>query len=794
MYGRQRLMMVALMVAVMCAVTEGAEYYLSPDGDDEAAGTREAPWQTLERASETADAGDTVILLPGRYEGQLRPVNSGTADAPIVFRAEPRLSAVLIGESGERTIAIEDVEHIRIEGLHVDPDGGGRGWLTIRNASHITVDDCRMENSTYGLAAHVDRTENVRVHNSVFQRQTGGGNMFRVSNSTRIVIEGNSISRAGHSPLQFFPQNTNRYIVIRGNVFHAAWGRPFEFFHDRDVLFEHNIIAHAFNSGWSNTSNAKLGFTRGIVRFNRTFRNPHSAISMYPWRDEGALNRMRLYNNVWDDTGDRPIAIRSGNEDTRDITVMNNVFSRNSPHVPPGPQPQLILSSGSPEQTRVVRNVFTGSEPGLPVVRDYGEDFTVEQLDSDELRAEHGVRYRENVDVDPGYVDPDNYNHALREDSPLRDAGHFLTTARDAGEGNLLAVEDAAFFYDGFGIDGEQGDIIAVGAPDQQATVTRVDHESNALHLDRDLTWSDGAPVSLPWSGVSPDIGVYEHGDDGRVTVQVATEPFEVQPGEQVTLRALVHGAAQPEHTHWWLGDGNVAQGTEVTHAYEDEYDYAIRVAVLDTEGRTHRGTGYVWVTEAVDPTEPLIHSTWCPDDEMAWWLWKSYRPMPAAFRDVIEDGVRHGPNTRGIPEDYELPGEGVNYRHIMAPEADSSRLPALLRPDGWDIDLYPEVFVRYRVGEGTPLVLLLKPFGRSALVVALSPAGDEDLTPVADYVLHDDQQWHELSFDVRKVREIYPELQVLEALQFFGRPVSAVEKGHWFDLDEVIIRPATTQ
>jgi hypothetical protein len=55
-------------------------FYLSPGGDDNQSGTRQAPWKSLKKASETAKAGDTVILLPGNYEGKLQPVNSGTAD------------------------------------------------------------------------------------------------------------------------------------------------------------------------------------------------------------------------------------------------------------------------------------------------------------------------------------------------------------------------------------------------------------------------------------------------------------------------------------------------------------------------------------------------------------------------------------------------------------------------------------------------------------------------------------------------------------------------------------------
>ncbi|MGM0493863.1 MAG: right-handed parallel beta-helix repeat-containing protein [Armatimonadota bacterium] len=781
------LMLSAALTVAALGSCAAEQYYLTPDGDDGDAGTREAPWQSLEKASEAAEAGDTVILLPGDYPGQLRPTSSGTDEAPIVFRAEERMTARLTGESGEMAIVLDGLEHVRLEGLHVRPDGAGRGWLIVRNCSHVTIDDCRMIGSTGG-ASHIDTCEDVTVRNSAFERHTGGINMLRVSDTTRLLFEGNTISRAGHSPFQFHPDHSNSYIVIRGNVFHAAWGRSFEHFGTQHVLFEHNIVTNAFNSGWSGSANAKFATTLGIFRFNRVFRNPHGPINLYPFRDV-YLDSIRLYNNVFDDNEHYGIAANSSHGQTRDLLFANNIFSRNDEY---GWQRQIRLSGGTPEQVRLVSNVFATSGPEEAVVSDYGEELTVEALESEEVRDERGARYLGNMNVEPGYRDWENYDHALREDSPLRDAGCFLTAAVGAGDGTLLAVEDAAPFYDGYGIDGEQGDLVAIGTAEQRARVVEVDHEASTLRLDREVRWEDGDPVSLAWSGAAPDIGVYEHGDDGRAAAQVVVEPFEVTPGEQVTMRAVVHGDARPESVRWWLGDGKVAEGAEITHVYDEAYDYAIRAEVHNADGRIHRAPGYVRVEESVDPSEPLIHSTWGPEDDSAWWLWKSYGyPGPAGYRDVVEGGVRHGPNTRNIPAGYEPPGDGTNYRHVRAP-ADEGGIPARIHPVGWDIDRYPEVFVRYRLGEGTPLVVALKPFGRSALRVAINPAVESNLTPVADYVLHDDEQWHELTFDVRMVREEYPDLQVLEGLYFVRSSRSAVKEGHWYDLDEVIIRPAT--
>ncbi|MGI5817612.1 MAG: right-handed parallel beta-helix repeat-containing protein [Armatimonadota bacterium] len=755
--------MIALMMVQACGVTHSAEYFLSPDGDDEAAGTREAPWRTLEKASLSAQPGDTVTLLPGEYPGALVPAVGGTAEEPIVFRAEPRLGARLIGSGdGSHAVVLRELSHLRLEGLHIAPRPDRGAWVLMQNCTNVTLDDCRMEGARGGMPMHFEDCEDIRVLNCVIHRHIGS-NMFRISNCTRVLMEGNTISRTGHSPLQLWPDSSNQYVVMRGNVFHAAWGRNFEHFGTQNVLFEHNIITHALNSGRSASANAKFATTRGIFRFNRVFRNPHGAIHLYPFR-EVDLDTMRFYNNVFDENGHYGIAVTSASQQTRNLVFANNIFSRNDPH---GSERQIRLSGGTAEQVRLVNNVFAGTRPGLPLVHD-GDARTVEALQSD-----GGGRYVDNIDVDPGFADPRIYNHALREDSPLRDAGAPLTRAVAAGEGTLLAVEDAAYFYDGFGIEGEQGDLIAVGAADRRARVTAVDHEANTLLLDRPVSWNAGDPVSLPWSGEGPDIGVYEHGPDGRVSVQVVAEPFAARPGEPVTLRAVVHGDARPAEIRWWLGDGSVAEGAEVTHAYAEAYDYAIRVRVTDTDGRAHYGPGYVWVAEETDPSAPLVHSTWDRDDDSAWWLWKSYRPMPARFRDVVDD-------------------TGRGHRHVFA-EEDQARLPAQINPVGWDIDRYPRVLIRYRLGEGTPIGIHLRTFSGRIGVVAASPAAQiEDAPRIADHVLHDDGEWHELEFDARLIRERESDVRVIEGLHIIDRPRSAVREGHYFDLDEVIIAPAT--
>jgi len=69
-------------------------FYVSPSGNDSAAGTQAAPWRTIQRADRAAGgrvAGDCVNVAPGTYATGLRPTHGGnaaTADGYVVYRCQ----------------------------------------------------------------------------------------------------------------------------------------------------------------------------------------------------------------------------------------------------------------------------------------------------------------------------------------------------------------------------------------------------------------------------------------------------------------------------------------------------------------------------------------------------------------------------------------------------------------------------------------------------------------------------------------------------------------------------------
>lgn len=764
---------------------EPTTFYLSPTGDNHNPGTAAEPWATIPYATQRAIPGDTIVFLPGDYPAVLQPVRSGTPGAPIVFKSSERRQARLMGNSSgtSHAVNLSGIKFVDIEGFHIKPQSVQGRWLLIDNSQHITVEDVLMEDATGGMPMHITNSTQVRVRDSVIRKYSGSShNMARVGDSSHILFEGNSVSRAGHSPFQFYPDSSVRFVVIRGNVFHAAWGRNFEFFGTRDIVFENNIITNALDSGRSASANAKFATERGIFRFNRVFRNWGGAIHLYPFRDVW-LNGIRLYNNVFDGNNEYGIAI-SGSE-SRDVFFLNNVFSRNDVHR--SDRQVRIGSMGHPEtgaggevipRVNFMNNVFAADDLDNESTIDYrGLSFSIDVVESGAWRTRdptnQTVWFDGNMGESPEFIDAVNFDHGLNSGSGLLNSGRFLTSAVGSGEGRTLIVEDAAYFYSGYCIRGEKGDVIAIGSPDQTATIVHIDYHLNEIMLDRTVQWNDGDPVSFPWGGSRPDIGVYEYGVGARPSVNVSATPFLVRPNEDVHMSVTLNGIDDPAEIRWQLGDGTMAFGSVLTHRYPEPYDYPIRVRVTTESGEIYRGTGYVVVETERPIDEPLHHSTFDADDEDWWKHWKYYRPTPVDTAREID----------------EITGDGL----LRIANPGDGEMPLKIAPAQWDIDRYPWVYLRYRLSPGAAVAWYINAFSgtdgvgnKKLLAVPSAHRWGARITP---YELIDDGEWHTLLMDARLIRDHFPEVDVLQRFGMESLPTSTAGDTLW--LDEVAILPS---
>ena len=79
----------AFMLSFFCTVrAHAATFYVAPTGKDTNPGTAAAPWLTIQRAANTVNPGDTVIVRPGVYKGA-KFSRSGLATAYIRFFGQP---------------------------------------------------------------------------------------------------------------------------------------------------------------------------------------------------------------------------------------------------------------------------------------------------------------------------------------------------------------------------------------------------------------------------------------------------------------------------------------------------------------------------------------------------------------------------------------------------------------------------------------------------------------------------------------------------------------------------------
>jgi hypothetical protein len=745
----------------------GATLYVAPNGSDQNPGTWESPLATLDAVSRLAVAGDTVIFLPGTYPGVLQPLNSGRADAPIRFKAAEPGKAVLSGSGSSFAVSIVDVSYITIEGFYFNPQEATGRWVWLQNASHITIADNLMENAIHStMPFHVTYSEQVFIRGNVMRRlapdrlygEQAALGLFRVGNSHHVLFEGNTVGRTNHHLMSTDPPGSTSHIVVRGNVFHAEHSRNVVFFATNNTLFEGNIVVTSYKGARSGGSNTRFHSDGGIFRFNRFYYNWGGSLILYPDPEEqypGPIRNLRFYHNVFDRNVDYGVSVLPRGR-MQDVIFTNNIFTNNDYL---DDYDQVVLTDAQPDQVLFIRNaIYNGLNEGIS----YGNSARTTVVES--------------LHVDPHFAAPEKYDHALAPHSPLLDAGRFFTTTVGSGSGTQIDVEDSWYFSDGFGIEGELGDLIHVGVDRQVARIVAIDRTTNRITVDRPLQWQAGDPVSLPWAGAAPDIGVYEHGVDGRVSLKIDLSAFPVLPGEPVTLRPVWYGSVDPVSYHWMLGDGTAIEAETVLYAYQKAGQYPLLLKAVDSTGHTYYATALIVVETPRAPEAPLLHTTFDADDVRWWQDWRTDYPLPSVWERVLDQTTGEGYMQIDAPTGYSEP---------------AGTLHALARPANWRIDDYPYVFIRYSILPGTPIALYLDGFENRSVYVASTLAHEDKSTAGVNRItLIDDGRWHELVVDVRSIRQRYPEVMGLEGVGFrTGGRLGRVGQG--YRLDEVAILPA---
>ncbi|MGQ9731959.1 MAG: hypothetical protein ACUVX8_11900, partial [Candidatus Zipacnadales bacterium] len=125
--------------------------------------------------------------------------------------------------------------------------------------------------------------------------------------------------------------------------------------------------------------------------------------------------------------------------------------------------------------------------------------------------------------------------------------------------------------------------------------------------------------------------------------------------------------------------------------------------------------------------------------------------------------------------------------------EADGATLSCDIRPRCWNIDRFPTVRFAYRIPPHVPVAVWIHAFkstnhGQGA--VCMGGTATRDVGRYRDLgclTLIDDDQWHEAEIDVRRIREVFPDVTLLQMLRFYTNGNGRHGHQYWFDYFRIL-------
>lgn len=217
-----------------------------------------SPQKSLQNVLDQAAAGDTILISKGFYKQNniivRRQVVIIGEDYPI-FDGELKKEVFIIAASG-----------VVLKGLQVQNTGRSSmidmAGIKIQNTSNVTVTNCRILNTTYGVYLQNSTTCTVEGNeirsNAVDELQAGNGvHAWKCNN---LIIKGNNIT--GHRDGVYFEFVTNSLVHRNNSHDNIRYGLHF--------MFSHNDT-YSYNTFQNNGAGVAVMYTKGVTMYKNTF-------------------------------------------------------------------------------------------------------------------------------------------------------------------------------------------------------------------------------------------------------------------------------------------------------------------------------------------------------------------------------------------------------------------------------------------------------------------------------------------------------------------------------------------
>lgn len=545
----RNLSLIALL-ALVAGQAGAKDIYVSPTGNDSSNGASSSTaLRSIAAASKQAQAGDTVLLMPGRYNEAIVPARSGDTANPITYKSAGPGAAVLTSTRSKglsAAISINGINNIIVDGVHVDgvkvgPAAYVDKFAMITNASRITIrnGNFKYANGWQGIgvgggASRITIEDNVIDTVGIYDTGEGAnsdvGDALEIRNASGgavpeyVLVQRNTIKRGAHDVIRV----SGRYCVIQDNILSNSFkeilggdagGRV------GSILGEDNVVQRNYilESGKSSDSSTQVLFKiegeRNIARQNVLAYGYQDGFLTAAGDWSHDTNNYRIYNNTFYHLGSGAWLMESyqGASSIGDGVFANNaVVDQRLKPLSSSKDVDLIfavrvMAGASPTARTVVRgNYFSpvASKSMKVSLLGFGGDVDMVQAETKYPALFSGNKQERVQFVSASPQALKDYD--LKSGSPGIDGGEFLTTAVGSGTSKTLKVADSLYFTDGYGL--IPGDTIQLQGSTERVSITKIDHGSKTLTLSANLTFKDGQGVSLAYNGAAPDVGAREFG------------------------------------------------------------------------------------------------------------------------------------------------------------------------------------------------------------------------------------------------------------------------------------------
>jgi parallel beta-helix repeat protein len=562
MYKIQVVILTILAVSFMFSASWATTYYVAKNGKDSNSGTDAKPWLTIQKAANTAVAGDIVYVKAGIYKERVIPKNSGSKGNYITYQNYPAHEVIIDGENSTRNtcIYVVDKRYLRFKGLKLR--GAIAGFYAYGPASNLILDGLTSENNYYGIyfSGYDASISDSTIKNCEVRNNDEHG-IFLYRRNYDILIDHNHVSYSGwdkywghnikvvvwdgddpatgpvgititnneldHARVQGIMTWNARNLLIRGNHSHhnGATGIQIED-GSKNVIVEDNTCEYnAQKSGYEtgiwvdSTENAVV--QNNIIRYN----NIGLMVSGSEWII--VRNNLIYKNNRGPDQANYiGISIQESHQGEgggSDISIVHNTLYKNGSSKSQRADINIGTYGGKVYRVFVKNNIVAESAAPrdlwvqfLTHVLDYNNYYNIRNLlikwqGNDKTWTKYlsasGQDFH-SITSNPHFVNPDIKDFRLQNNSLCIDKGGFLTKTTSSVSGKIIKVENARYFTDGYGL--IDGDLIKVGS-NSPVRITNVNYNANTITVDKNISCNIADGVSYPYSGSAPDIGTYEY-------------------------------------------------------------------------------------------------------------------------------------------------------------------------------------------------------------------------------------------------------------------------------------------